>query len=353
MRNRIKGMFIGGAIGDAWGLAVETWTPERIFSVHPNGLPRFVQPIGHKWYKSDMPLGKTSDDTQLHKATTRGLILGKKQAEARKSFDPYLTQIAEQTVKASLQSTEGWGKTTQEAVRRLANGVNWSKSGQTTEIHRGTGNGVVMKCSSMGAWFDSETAANFNEDNGEPFNYKQRLVDLSAMTHYTQMSAHACVMHTYAVRYCLLTRNFDPLAFASMGVFTAATDYSVEHLNEVEDDIFDRTKIVRELCDDFPTMNREQIVEKLGTGSCYVYDSLPFTYAFFLKNPSSMSTIREVVEAGGDTDTNAKMVGELIGALNGIELFEKPENRWAMEQLPETKELLELADEFCDTFGIE
>ena len=34
LRNKIIGMFVGGAIGDSLGLSVETWTPERIQKTH-------------------------------------------------------------------------------------------------------------------------------------------------------------------------------------------------------------------------------------------------------------------------------------------------------------------------------
>ena len=63
-RDKILGMLVGGAIGDAWGMGVETWTPEKIKEVHPNGVPEFVAPIGHKWFDAEKhPPGTTTDDT--------------------------------------------------------------------------------------------------------------------------------------------------------------------------------------------------------------------------------------------------------------------------------------------------
>ena len=90
-----------------------------------------------------------------------------------------------------------------------------------------------------------------------------------------------------------------------------------------------------------------------GNGSCYVYDSLPFSYAYFLKDWSGIQILQQVVEAGGDTDTNAKMVGEMLGALHGLSLFQQPENEWTITGLKCFDELMKLADVFCDTFGIE
>jgi len=96
----------------------------------------------------------------------------------------------------------------------------------------------------------------------------------------------------------------------------------------------------------------EEIIENFGGGSCYVYDSLPFSYAFFLRNLGSIDGILEAVNAGGDTDTNAKIVGEMVGARSGIEIFQSPENRWMIEGLREYDQLIELANEFCDCFEI-
>jgi ADP-ribosylglycohydrolase len=60
----------------------------------------------------------------------------------------------------------------------------------------------------------------------------------------------------------------------------------------------------------------------------------------------------EAVNAGGDNDTNAKLVGELLGAYHGLDFFLTVENEWAVEGLKCYDELLALADQFCDTFGI-
>jgi ADP-ribosylglycohydrolase len=74
--------------------------------------------------------------------------------------------------------------------------------------------------------------------------------------------------------------------------------------------------------------------------------------ALFLRNPKSFGSIMEAVNAGGDNETNAKLVGEMLGAYHGLDFFLTPENKWAVEGLLSYKNLLALADQFCDTFGI-
>jgi ADP-ribosylglycohydrolase len=70
-------------------------------------------------------------------------------------------------------------------------------------------------------------------------------------------------------------------------------------------------------------LTSDQIALNYGGGSCYVYNSLPFSYAFFLRNPNSIETLYDVVSAGGDTDSNGSIVGSLLGALHGTSIFPK------------------------------
>jgi ADP-ribosylglycohydrolase len=100
-----------------------------------------------------------------------------------------------------------------------------------------------------------------------------------------------------------------------------------------------------------PSMTIDDLKDEFGGGSCAVYDSLPFSYTLFLRNPKSFGSITEAVNAGGDNDTNAKLVGEMLGAYHGLDFFLTPENKWAVEGLLSYKNLLALADQFCETFG--
>jgi ADP-ribosylglycohydrolase len=101
-----------------------------------------------------------------------------------------------------------------------------------------------------------------------------------------------------------------------------------------------------------PERNTSIIYELYGQGSCYVYDSLPVSYAMFLRDPWSFESVIDTVNAGGDTDTNAKIVGELFGALHGIEFFENAKNRWMIDELQGANEIIQLGETFCDTLNI-
>jgi ADP-ribosylglycohydrolase len=82
---------------------------------------------------------------------------------------------------------------------------------------------------------------------------------------------------------------------------------------------------------------------------CYVYCSLPFSYMFFLRNFTSIESLYEVVSQGGDADTNASMVGALLGALNGISIF--PDH--LVDELEAKDQLVDAANRLCEVFKIE
>jgi ADP-ribosylglycohydrolase len=186
---------------------VETWDLPKIVEVHGGPITGYVAPIGHKWFKTDEFLpGMTTDDTQLTVATMEGLISGHPAAVAEQNFDRYMDAIAIAHVEARKLAV-GWGTSTTEAVRRIANGVHWSQSGKTSEKNRGTGNGVPMKNSPLAAWASSPVGMKWFED--DRFQFNQRLVDFSAMTHYSAVSAEASVIHANVMHFLLCDEPGD------------------------------------------------------------------------------------------------------------------------------------------------
>lgn len=351
-RNKVRGMVVGGAIGDAQGMAVETWSPEKILEVYPQGIKRFIPPTNHKWFDPEKtPAGSITDDTQLTLATMRGFVIGQNRSCQKDFANHYMQGIADAHCEAMKKTTDGWGHTTRDAIRRLSNGVHWSLSGKTTEANRGTGNGVPMKCSPLAAWYVSPIGKSLIED----FDFNKFCVDYSSMTHYSKMSAEACYCHVNAVHICLINTpsTFNSSHFSQI-VLQCVDEIndSASHLNDTLDDLETRMMNLDHLCHDLPSMSQKQIIAEFGNGSCYVYDSLPFSYAWFLKDPSSFQILEQVIMAGGDTDTNAKMVGEMLGALHGFDAIQTY-MPWAMEELIDANEILQVADQFCDTFGIE
>ncbi len=359
LRDQILGMFVGGAIGDALGMPVETWTPERIREVHPKGVNYYVSPVDHKWFSCETPTGTITDDTQLTLAVAEGMIEGHAKFVETGDFEHYLDAIAIQHALAMKESVHGWGKTTIEAVRRLTNGVHWNESGKTTESMRGTGNGVPMKCSPMAAWCLTPVG----RENLKKLQFNQFLVDFSAITHFTKVSAFATIFHTTLLTWAAYQFPISTL-FTSLPhtVRSWELDYGDEgwyadHLYQFGfDELYHNLEHIHELpleCfgPDSRSITLEQMYGEFGGGSCYIADSLPYAYMWYAHQPK-LEGILNAVNGGGDADTNAKLVGDIVGIRNGLSYFNTPMRKWTLQGLRDYQKILEVGNRFCDTFGV-
>ena len=347
-RSKILGMLVGGAIGDAIGRPVESMSFEKACENYPNGVSDYLPPHNNKWFKDDLT-GVITDDTQLTIATMKALILAKK---------INMDVQAHYHILAMQETTEGWGGSTRDAIERLSLGVSWKISGKTDKENRGLGNGVAMKISPLAAWFSCQP-------NKKWFRFAEQVVALSAMTHYTRVSARAAVTHAMVLNY-LLSSNLDDFSRSHLfdviilGVdgqcfkrnIRCRSHYYVGHLL---DPLGSELKFLDNLAHLVGIESRwsiHDIIKRYENGNCNVSNSLPFSYAFFLRNPSLIETLYNVASSGGDADTNSKFVGEMLGALHGLEWFHKPEHIHLVKGLKCYDDLITLGNTFCDTFGV-
>src|SRR5262249_42825560 len=140
-------------------------------------------------------------------------------------------------------------------------------------------------------------------------------------THRTGMAVSSALAQAFATLYCLghTPDDFSPRAFLSAVVEAsrAGKKYFPETL---KDDITERFQVLEHVTGE---SRNEDFVRDFGAGSVYVYNSLPFTYAFFVRNPTGIEAHYDCVSSGGDTDSNASMLGGLLGALHGTAVFPK------------------------------
>ncbi len=320
-QSNIEGSFWGVAFGDALGIPVETWNADQI--VQRYGRLTTYQPCeNHKWM-GDWPAGRWTDDTQLSLAVAESLI-------ERRFID--LADIAQRHVKAMKESHKGWGGSTRDSVTRIEQGIPWNRSGSST----GAGNGVAMKIAPL-AWYWYQQ---FPQQI--PITSVRQLAPtlrgFGAMTHDNDLSVVSGAVQFAAVLFCLQTEptEFDQKAFSSTLVQVSRwmEEYCrAQGMNSLPDRLSVRLEDL--LMNPSAFQTPESIISTFGGGSCYCYDSLPFTYAFFLRDPRSVESMYEVVNAGGDTDSNGSMVGSLLGALNGKGVFPVTlkEGLWEVDRL--------------------
>lgn len=322
-RDKVRGCFIGVAVGDALGMPVETFSYERIREEYGK-ITQLHAPTGHKWFDGE-PAGSFTDDTQLTLAVARGMLMTPN--------DPLNMNCQAVTHVAALkENAKGWGASTKNSIRRLANGVHWERSGESDGKWSGRGNGVPMKIAPLGLYLET-----FINNPQFIFSFAAKL---SLMTHRTSIAVSAAFAQIVGVALCA---NWNPAEFSHEGFcecVTAASRLGRNMLPEtLDDDLTARLETLREYDGDTGKM-----IADFGAGSCYCYHSVPFSLAHFLKNPTSIDCLYDVVSAGGDTDSNGSMVGALLGALNGESIFPSE----LVQGVVGIDKVMELADKFYD-----
>jgi len=326
-------MFLGVLIGDCLGMPVETFTAEKIASVYGR-VTDYLVPDGHKWFDGHKA-GTYTDDTQLTLAVAEALIDG--------GFD--MESQVRHHVSSLKETTAGWGNTTRNAVRSLANGATWKTSGMGGN-GTGTGNGVAMKIAPLGALLAKCPIIDQAEETGEIYSVTDFILELNAMTHKTSLSASAALAQAAAVAYCINLKDFT--AFNPDSFLEAVSCYSSigrKHFPETlgADDL---TARLEELNRRWPLTTAEAIQE-FGGGSCYCYHSIPFSLSFFVNQPYSITSLYDVISAGGDTDSNGSIVGALLGALHGTSIFPQKLIDGALDRV----KVLDVSDRFAKKFG--
>ena len=346
LRDKITGMMLGVAVGDALGLVVENWSREGIAEKYPDGIKEY-KPNARAGGKIGVP----SDDWQLTKCVGESII---------RSLDISLSTQADEHIRAMQETTDGWGSTTKEACRALANGVSALCSG-INGSHRGKGNGCAIKISPVAAlaivrikrhpeWDEAFLSSYMNS-------FCQKVMRLAFMTHNTVLAAQSAVVQQSALMYCLSPfcdfgdgKEFDDNIFIKVilraAVFSQQRAISEKHEKAIDKqtDLFARLLKLH----NYPQYNVEKIIADFGGLSCFISNSLPGAYMFFLKNPRSIQALYDVINAGGDTDSTGSMVGALLGALNGTKIFPKA----LINDLAVKDEVFNFSSRFCEALEI-
>jgi ADP-ribosylglycohydrolase len=330
VQDKVRGCFLGIAIGDALGKPIESKSAKEIAETWGRVTDYFQNP--HHKYFDGGPAGSWTDDTQLSLAVARGFC-------HKGEFD--LDAIAEEHCVEFMKSVAGWGTTTREAVAKIVDGGHWSSASLTDQKNRGTGNGVAMKVAPVGLYLSMTNPDCNNPQWAEDI---KKLVSVATMTHFTSMAITSGFAQAFAVFKCMQSdpATFDVKSFIRtiVGAGMMGRRYLFKTLST--DDIANRFALL-EKYDEYPP---ERIIQEFN-GSCYVYDSLPFTYMFFCRNPHNIEAMYDVCSAGGDTDTNASMLGACLGALHGTDIF--PEH--LVEGLRDREAVMEVADKFYEKFA--
>lgn len=335
-QSKMIGCIISALIGDAMGMPVEMMSRNEILlATSGKGITGFIDPIQNK-IKSLMSLkaGQYTDDYQLTRAVAKSLI-------RCKGFD--LNDCIMAHLDELKTSDCGFGKSTRENLRVLekifaeseASGEKPVLPARENLLGMGAGNGIGMKVAPL--------ALHYSLD----WHLRRKIIfDLGFVTHKDPQASMAGVLIASVIArvfnetlgYCS-EEEFKPqreimLRILSREVAEMENEYATGR-TELREAMITLGQLAQSGEIDDPLI----IAKTIGTG-CYCAKSIPFSIGMFLSNPLNVrAAIINTINQGGDTDSNASMVGAMVGANLGVEAVP---TEWKAFR-PEYREAIRLA----------
>jgi ADP-ribosyl-[dinitrogen reductase] hydrolase len=286
IQDRLKGCLVCGAVGDALGSYYESRNDHSIVSFD------YISGI--------------TDDTQLTLASCESII-------ELKQVSPQ--GIAESFLKWYNQGRlVGLGSSTLKALRDLQVGAHWGLSGRTGEY--AAGNGAAMRIAPL-AFF-----INIGEQ-------RTLIRDICFITHKNDEAYVGALSILYAIDACI------------RGIWRGGADLINLITTEIPDTLV-RDNLLK--LQERPSMTILEAADLIGS-SGHVAESVPLAIfaAQQIRNADISKIIAEIITCGGDTDTNASMAGQIMGAFLGYSSL-SPDILALFDRIAEKHYILEISN---------
>lgn len=292
LADSVRGCIIGGAIGDAMGGPFEGKTGPLQVESH------------YDW--------ALSDDSQLTLATCKSIIeRGSVSPEA--IADKFLQWYRARKITSP-------GSSTLNALRALDVGLHWALAGAKGEMS--AGNGAASRIAPLAFHLDPR-----NEEE------RHLIRDVCRITHHNEEAYVGALVVALAIR----SITFDGASPSDL------FEMVIKHLPDSR--VRDRLLQLHELPKD---RSISRLAREFGS-SGYVVESVPLAlYAARSVDRLPLDVVlRNVIEAGGDTDTIASISGQIAGAWIGRSQIPKE----LIQLLPHQETVANISDEFAATVG--
>ena len=290
-KDHLKGLVYGQAVGDALGLGAEFMSKAEVVSKYgKTGLRSYSQIIQDR-HRRNWPIGSWTDDTDQMLCIFDSIL-------ENKVID--INDIAFKIHSWVKGGGKGIGQLTSMAVRSehfLSDPHSAAKDAWMMTARRSASNGSVMRTSILGAW--EYTSLVKVKENAER---------VCRITHFDPRCVGSCVAVSIAIS--LLLQGETETKKIIDTVIQQTSEYSPE--------------IIRYL-----QKAREESIESLNLDegykpneqNCIGYTFKTMSAGFWaLMHASSFEQgLLQIVNEGGDADTNAAVVGAMLGARYGFD----------------------------------
>jgi ADP-ribosylglycohydrolase len=286
---------MGVAIGDALGMPVETMSHEAVMALNGGqGVTGFMDPVLRTdWVAPAWSSGSTADDFQLTIAVANACI-------AARGFD--LGFQREEHIQVYLnEGTYGWGGTTLRAIAALAEG---RAPEDAPPVGSGRGNGVIMKIAPIAITHLVTGAGNYD--------LLSWCVGLGMMTHRDPRASLAAYAVARLIRWNILNGPVQ-------GNARTEVRRIIKSLKDIESRMgISADKVSEKLLIALDYEDAPRLRTNAGTHGDALA-TVAFSIGTYLRHRNDFrSAVLGAVNAGGDTDTNASVVGALVGAGVGL-----------------------------------
>lgn len=289
---RAQGALLGLAVGDALGTTLEFTRPS---------LPRpwALMDGPHRDISGGGPFrvarGQVTDDTQMAVCLATSLVeRGRFDREdvmrAYVGWEPHAFDVGSLTSAALARARKD-----ADAGRRA-----WEKSGRQS-----AGNGSLMRTAPIGVFFCDDVAARRDASLSD-----------SSITHFDPRCQLACALYNAAIARAIRTGDAHLARDAAELELRAAADLLrerhpdlVSHVDSAEEELGGDLALAR--------MDDPELQDLIHSAQGFVRVSLRLAFWVLEHAPSFEAGLVDVVNRGGDADTNGAIAGALLGALHG------------------------------------
>lgn len=276
VKDKIKGVLFGQAIGDALGLGTEFLTKQEVNRFYPNGLTDYDQII-QDYHRKRWIKGAWTDDTDMMLCIANAIIKDKeiKLSTIAQNFKNWFNGkplgIGSNTFK--VLSFKDYADAPQKGAEII-----WKLSNKNSAA-----NGGVMRTSVIGLW----------KDNTEEY-----ATEVCKLTHYDSRCIGSCVIVSLLIKSLVYKNQM----------------LSLKQLIEIGERYDDRIREYLVKASQYEDIN-ELILDDASMG--YTLKTIAAAIWCLFHCNSFEEGLLDVVNAGGDADTNAAVACSLLGAKYG------------------------------------